>query len=310
MLELPHKRSWAVPLSARRDFESFAHVFGCSSRVFAVLGRLHLASGGRILLRDFLATLSCAFRGQETGSVVTSLLGQIERAGWERVGGAGPEAAFRSQGFELSVRTAALPLGKGAMHVFLAYGSMEAYQTQYLNRLFPHHAARIVSTDPPRGLSGQPWRPRQTPRVIRIADLARRLRGEPCTVLTGAGVSTASGIRPFTGPGSLDACFRLAEPFPGSAFDWVLHRPSELASLVGSFQASVLTAQPNRADLALVELERRGVVKQVLTSNFDDLHQAAGSACVKEIGNGDDGAAVLQGRRRWRSAFPTTSTVW
>ena len=115
-------------------------------------------------------------------------------------------------------------------------------------------------------------------------------------MLTGAGVSTASGIRPFTGRGSLDMCFRLAEPFPGSAFDWVLHRPEELACLVGSFQASVLTAQPNRAHLALVELERRGVVQQVLTSNFDDLHQAAGSVCVKEIGKGDDVAAGLRGR--------------
>ena len=76
----------------------------------------------------------------------------------------------------------------------------------------------------------------------------------------------------------------------------MLHRPSELASLVGSFQASVLTAQPNCADLALVELERKGVVKRIITSNFDDLHQSAGSVCVKVIGFSDDERPDLQGK--------------
>jgi NAD-dependent SIR2 family protein deacetylase len=46
----------------------------------------------------------------------------------------------------------------------------------------------------------------------------------------------------------------------------------------------------------LVELERCGIVKMVLMTNFDDLHQSAGSVCVKEIGPGDNGAADLRGK--------------
>jgi NAD-dependent SIR2 family protein deacetylase len=75
----------------------------------------------------------------------------------------------------------------------------------------------------------------------------------------------------------------------------MVHRPSQLASLVRAFQASVLTARPNRAHLALAELERLGAVKQVLTSNFDELHEAAGSIRVREIRTAEDQAPRLEG---------------
>jgi NAD-dependent SIR2 family protein deacetylase len=339
-----HATSEQFPSSSRQHFESFGHVFGCSDRVFAVLGCLNPAVDGRILWRDFLTAFSWVCHHRETRCSLPLLLAHLEHAGWERVAGPGAEATFRSGGFTLSVRVAGLAPDREAIHVFVGYGSTESAVAQYLGHMFPHHARRILPIAPPRGSSrartrrrlgpgfelptpdpsqgapGENQRQRPAPRYLQTADLARRLRGEPCTVLTGAGISTASGIRTFTGPGSLDACMRLAgtfpagligrrgpaslreagagceEPFAGSALDWMLHRPSELASLIASFQAPLLTARPNRAHFALTELERRGVVQQLLTSNFDELHQSAGSVRVKEIGNGEDGVADLRGR--------------
>src|SRR5262249_24645585 len=71
--------------------------------------------------------------------------------------------------------------------------------------------------------------------------------------------------------------------------------PQELASLVGSFRASVLAARPNPAHRALAELEHLGFVAQVLTSNFDQLHQAAGRVRVLELARGRDGLAARVG---------------
>jgi NAD-dependent SIR2 family protein deacetylase len=158
------------------------------------------------------------------------------------------------------------------------------------------HVGRLVATDDGESPSDRPRPLPQTPRVIHTLDLAEWLQRHPSVVLTGAGISRASGIPPFTGPGSLATPFPLEERFPGSVFDWAVHRPAELASILGSFHAAVLTARPNRAHLALADLETRGVVKQVLTTNFDDLHQGAGSVRVKRLEPGGDWTADLSAR--------------
>lgn len=97
------------------------------------------------------------------------------------------------------------------------------------------------------------------------------------TVLTGAGVSTGSGIPDFRGPQGT----------------WTLH-PEQAALLeIRPFLADadvrrrgwaawaaspVWGAQPTDAHRALVELERAGALGAVLTQNFDGLHQRAGSS--------------------------------
>ena len=103
---------------------------------------------------------------------------------------------------------------------------------------------------------------------------ARRL-----VVLTGAGVSAASGIPTFRGAGGM----------------WKRYRPEELASpaafrrapeLVWSWYALRLKlaseAEPNAAHLALVQLER-GREVTVVTQNVDGLHHRAGSRRVLEL---------------------------
>ena len=99
-------------------------------------------------------------------------------------------------------------------------------------------------------------------------------------MLTGAGVSTESGIPDFRSATGI----------------WAEYDPMEVASIwafeadpekVWEFYARrlgvLLEAEPNPAHLALAELERRGLVSAVVTQNIDTLHERAGSVEVVEV---------------------------
>ncbi|HEY7018452.1 MAG TPA: NAD-dependent deacylase [Gaiellaceae bacterium] len=111
-----------------------------------------------------------------------------------------------------------------------------------------------------------------------LAELIRRL--QPCVVLTGAGVSTESGIPDFRSPTGLWARFDPLEYGSIAAFRsdplrvWSFYKP-RVAMLTG--------AEPNAAHLALAELERLGFVEAVVTQNIDLLHGRAGSRQVVEV---------------------------
>ncbi len=98
---------------------------------------------------------------------------------------------------------------------------------------------------------------------------------------TGAGHSTASGIPDFRSPHSglwekhnpmLVASIWAFRLNPHNFYDWI--RP---------MVDTLLQAEPNRAHVALAELERLGYLQVVITQNIDDLHQRAGSERVLEL---------------------------
>lgn len=112
----------------------------------------------------------------------------------------------------------------------------------------------------------------------RLAELIRT--NQPCVVLTGAGISTESGIPDF----------RSAEGI------WATYDPMEVASIAGfrrdparvwDFYARRLAvlgdAEPNDGHRALARLEELGLVGAVVTQNVDGLHQRAGSSEVIEV---------------------------
>ena len=106
---------------------------------------------------------------------------------------------------------------------------------------------------------------------------ARRL-----VVLTGAGISTDSGIPDFRGPQGVWTKNPKAERL--SDIRYYMSDP-EVRRLAwqSRLEHPAWGARPNAGHLALVELERRGKLHALITQNIDELHQLAGHAPEKVI---------------------------
>ncbi|HUI04298.1 MAG TPA: NAD-dependent deacylase [Acidimicrobiales bacterium] len=96
------------------------------------------------------------------------------------------------------------------------------------------------------------------------------------TVLTGAGISTDSGIPDFRGPQGIWTKDPAAEKM--ATIDVYLRDPEvRRRSWRHRLESPTWEARPNAGHAALVALERRGVLHTLVTQNVDGLHQAAGS---------------------------------
>ncbi|MGB2876267.1 MAG: NAD-dependent deacylase [Gaiellaceae bacterium] len=114
--------------------------------------------------------------------------------------------------------------------------------------------------------------------VEKLVELVRRRR--PCVVLTGAGISTESGIPDFRSPTGLWAQF---DPLEYGSLEAFRRDPLKVWSFYKPRVAMLTEAEPNAAHQALAELERRGWVQAVVTQNIDLLHERAGSREVVEV---------------------------
>ncbi|MEU8325607.1 NAD-dependent protein deacetylase [Nonomuraea sp. NPDC048881] len=128
-----------------------------------------------------------------------------------------------------------------------------------------------------------------------MASLAELVAGGGVVVLSGAGLSTESGIPDYRGPTGRS---RRAEPmtyqrFTGSA---EARRRYWARSHVGWRQIG--RAAPNAGHRAVAELERRGLLAGIVTQNVDGLHQAAGARRVIELHGGLDRVVCLSCRER------------
>src|SRR3954469_3931638 len=110
--------------------------------------------------------------------------------------------------------------------------------------------------------------------------LVDRLRGRRVVALTGAGVSTESGIPDYRSP---DALARTRRPIHGPEFvkSAALRKRYWARAVVGWERFRL--ARPGAAHLALARLESAGVVRSVITQNVDRLHHLAGSRHVTEL---------------------------
>jgi NAD-dependent deacetylase len=103
-------------------------------------------------------------------------------------------------------------------------------------------------------------------------DRARRV-----VVLTGAGISTDSGIPDFRGPQGVWTKNPVAEKLSDIRY-YVADREVRKASWQSRLDHPAFSAQPNAGHLALVALERRGKLHALVTQNIDGLHLRAGNS--------------------------------
>lgn len=120
----------------------------------------------------------------------------------------------------------------------------------------------------------------ETERAIRSA---RELIGQARHVvaLTGAGISTPSGIPDFRSPSS--GLWLMEDPMDVASIWAFRRRPEAFFEWVRPLADTILAAVPNAAHVALARAERMGYLKAIVTQNIDDLHQRAGSGHVLEL---------------------------
>src|SRR4029453_1819937 len=111
----------------------------------------------------------------------------------------------------------------------------------------------------------------------RLAELI--VERQPCVVLTGAGVSTESGIPDFRSASGIWAQY---DPMKYATIDAFRRNPEKVWNFYSKRLGVLTEAEPNPAHVALAELERRGLVEAVVTQNVDRLHERAGSKNIVE----------------------------
>ena len=101
------------------------------------------------------------------------------------------------------------------------------------------------------------------------------------TALTGAGISTESGIPPFRGKGGL---WEKYDPIEVAHIDAFLQDPAKVWNLLFKDMKEVLDkAAPSDSHKGLAKLEELGILKTIITQNVDGLHQMAGNNDVIEF---------------------------
>ncbi len=99
-------------------------------------------------------------------------------------------------------------------------------------------------------------------------------------VMTGAGISIASGIPSFRGRGGL---WTRYDPAEYASIQALRADPERVWRFLRELRATLDAAVPNPAHTAIAALERAGMVTHVITQNVDGLHQRAGSTRVIEL---------------------------
>jgi NAD-dependent deacetylase len=119
--------------------------------------------------------------------------------------------------------------------------------------------------------------------VIEATHLAAKLIKDShnTITLTGAGISTPSGIPDFRSPES--GLWRRVEPMDVASLSTFRHNPEQFYKWFQPLAALVLSARPNAAHTALAKLQAAGFISTIITQNIDGLHTRAGAENVLEV---------------------------
>lgn len=114
-----------------------------------------------------------------------------------------------------------------------------------------------------------------------IDELAELMRSSKNVVaLTGAGISTESGIPDFRSPGGL---YSQIDPMEYLSVESMKSRPEKFWRGFAQIMSPMTEAPPNNGHFALAQLENARYISTVITQNIDGLHQKAGSKNVIEL---------------------------
>jgi len=106
------------------------------------------------------------------------------------------------------------------------------------------------------------------------------MNSENAIILTGAGISTESGIPDFRGNSGI---WEKYKPQIYGNIESFLKDPSKFWKLAEEIAPTLFTAVPNPGHYALAELEKMKIIKAIITQNIDELHQKAGAIIVYEV---------------------------
>lgn len=134
-----------------------------------------------------------------------------------------------------------------------------------------------------------------------LEEAKRRLKASKYTVVfTGAGISAESGIPTFRGKGGIWE--KYPPPFFGNPIGIILSflfTPRRVRDFIVDAGEMFLNAEPNRGHIAIAEMERKGIVKSVITQNIDSLHEKAGSRNVVKLhGNAGKWRCMRCGKKK------------
>ena len=116
----------------------------------------------------------------------------------------------------------------------------------------------------------------------KIKTTARLIRESTKTLaLTGAGISTESGIPDYRSPGT--GLWEKFDPIKAASLSSLRSDPAKFYNLNLDRWTAYGEAQPNTAHLALAHMEKKGLLLGVITQNIDSLHVKAGSTRVWEV---------------------------
>ena len=194
--------------------------------------------------------------------------------------------------------------GTIATHLLLSHDDPAIFRKPYFDSYFELRSDRArpesIQQTPGGYYPVSPTRAPEQAERVDVAELAHRIRDKPLIAFTGAGLSIAAGIPTFEGKGGLQEQFPIDDyRLPGAVADRMIRQPRETALILGKFYTRFMTACPTRAHAALAKLEKSGILKHIITGNFDKLHERAGSRKVhvnepKYFKSSDEGWAWIQ----------------
>lgn len=119
---------------------------------------------------------------------------------------------------------------------------------------------------------------RQEKQLRELVDVLKQ--ADSVIAFTGAGISTESGIPDFRSPGGIWSKY---DPMEVGTIDAFHRDPEKFWAMFQEMGKMMVGVEPNRAHIALGQLQELGKMDAVVTQNVDGLHQAGGSKKVLEL---------------------------